>query len=297
MIPIVTDAIQAERVSIYNAGVLATNPLNGIRLRNTTGKTLLQGPVTIIDQNLYAGDARIGDLPAGQERLLSYGIDLETLVKASQTQSRENILTSKIVKGMLMVDRRMQATMEYVAENKSAKNRTLIIEHPRRDAWKLVESPTPYESTDGVHRFRVELPAGKKVTTTLKEQWVYGQTVALTDLDQASLLYYSRAGEIPQSVRDGIQRLISLRQRVTDLDAQINARTQKINAIAPEQARIRENMKTVGQTSQYYERLLTKLNEQESQLEQLQKERDDLAARRDAAQREVAEYLANLTLN
>ena len=30
MIPIVTDNVDVERVSIYNAAVLATNPLNGV---------------------------------------------------------------------------------------------------------------------------------------------------------------------------------------------------------------------------------------------------------------------------
>ena len=297
MIPIVTDAIQAERVSIYNAGVLATNPLNGIRLRNTTGKTLLQGPVTIIDHELYAGDARIGDLPAGQERLLSYGIDLETVVNGTTEQNRESVITSKIVKGVLHVDRRMQTTQSYAAENKSTRNRTLIIEHPRRSGWKLVDSPAPYETTNEVDRFRVELPAGRKVTTSIKQEWIYGQTLALATMDPGQMLFYSKSGEIPRAVRSAIERAIELRQRMIDLETQVNARTQRIAAITAEQGRIRENMKTVGQTSQYYERLLAKLNEQESQIEQQQKERDDLSAKREAAQREFAEYLANLTLD
>ena len=37
MLPIVTDDIVAERVSIYNQSVLARNPLYGARIRNTTG--------------------------------------------------------------------------------------------------------------------------------------------------------------------------------------------------------------------------------------------------------------------
>ena len=36
-------------MSIYNRSVLASNPLNGVRIRNTTGKHLLQGPVTVLD--------------------------------------------------------------------------------------------------------------------------------------------------------------------------------------------------------------------------------------------------------
>jgi hypothetical protein len=296
MIPIVTDPIEAERVSIYNAATLATNPLNGLRLRNTTGKTLLQGPVTIIDHEMYAGDARIGDLPAGQERLLSYGIDLETAV-ITRDVSNERVTIMKIVKGILGIDRRMQTAREYVAENKSSRNRILIIEHPVRDNWKLVDSPVPYESTNGVHRFRVELPAGKKVTTTIRQEWTYSQSMTLGTMAPGELLSYSRTGEISRSVRAAIERVAELRQKAIDLSAQIEVNAQKLAQISTEQSRIRENMKTVGQTSQYYERLLAKLNEQESQIEQLQKEKEELTVRRNAAQREVSEYLANLTLD
>ena len=55
-------------------------------------------------------------------------------------------------------------------------------------------------------------------------------------------------------------------------------------------------MKTVAQTTQYYDRLLAKLNEQESSIERLQKERDALIAKRDSLRRELDDYLAALTV-
>ncbi len=55
-------------------------------------------------------------------------------------------------------------------------------------------------------------------------------------------------------------------------------------------------MKTVAQSSQYYERLLAKLNEQESSIERLQKERDDLTAKRESMRRELSEYLDSLNV-
>ena len=65
MIPIITDPIEVERVSIYNPRVLARNPLNGARVKNTTKKHLLAGPVTVLDGATYAGDAQIDNIPPG----------------------------------------------------------------------------------------------------------------------------------------------------------------------------------------------------------------------------------------
>ena len=98
MLPIITDSIAVDRLSIYNASVLPRNALTGVRLKNITGKLLLQGPITVIDKNTYAGDARIDDVPAGQERLLSYGVDLQLVVDNSMGAQTNAVMTGKILK-------------------------------------------------------------------------------------------------------------------------------------------------------------------------------------------------------
>ena len=75
-----TRAVKGEKVSIYNAGVQAKHPLNGLRLTNSTDLHLMQGPITVFDGGAYAGDAKIEDLPPGTERLISYALDLNTEV-------------------------------------------------------------------------------------------------------------------------------------------------------------------------------------------------------------------------
>jgi hypothetical protein len=99
MIPIVTDEVAVERLSIYNQRVLAKHPLNGARLKNTTGKFLMQGPITVIDDQAYSGDARIEDLPADQSRLLSYAVDLDVRVTSERSNKSATIQTGRVVRG------------------------------------------------------------------------------------------------------------------------------------------------------------------------------------------------------
>jgi len=155
MLPIVNESVSGDKVSIYNEGTHAKHPLNGLRLKNTTDKHLLQGPITVLDANTYAGDAQIDNLPPGQERLLSYGIDLQMLVDATKNTSRSSILTGKIVKGVLQISRKHVATQDYTGDNKSDKDKTLIIEHPIKQNWKLVDTDKPMETTQTLYRFNV----------------------------------------------------------------------------------------------------------------------------------------------
>jgi len=122
--------------------------------------------------------------------------------------------------------------------------------------------------------------------------------LASTGLDQ--LVLYSRtgtgAGDMPANVRAALAKAIQLKQSIADVEADINAHTQRVGEISEEQNRIRENMKTVSQTTEYYNRLLAKLNEQESSIESLQKERDSLTAKRDSLRKELDDYLNGLTV-
>ena len=300
MLPIITDSVEVERLSIYNASVLRSNPLNGVLLKNTTGKHLLQGPLTVFDKGGYAGDARIDNVPPGQERLLSYGIDLDMTVDDTKNTQNTTLLTAKIDKGVLIISRKLVASQEYAADNKTNKDKILVIERPIRPAWKLVDTQKPFETTPDLYRFKGTAVANKVTVLTVKEELVTSETIMLASTGLDQLMLYNRtgsgAGDLPANVRDALAKAIQLKQSVADVEADITAHNQRLDEITAEQNRIRENMKTVGQTTQYYDRLLAKLNEQESSIESLQKERDALTARRDSLRRDLDDYLNGLTV-
>jgi hypothetical protein len=298
MLPIITDEVEVERLSIYNAGVLRANPLSGVWLKNTTGKHLLQGPVTVLEKGGYAGDARIDDVPPGQERFLSYGVDLDLVVDNTKNTSFSTISAAKIDRGVLIASRRVVSQTEYDADNKSGREKTLVIEHPVQPGWKLVDTPKPFETTTSVYRFKTPAPAHKVATLTVKQEFVQDERIMLAATDVGQLDVYVRNGDVPQRVRDALAKALQLRQALTSTQADINAHTAQIADITAEQNRIRENMKTVTQTTggQYYDRLLAKLNEQESTIEKLQAERSALMNRMQGEKAALDDYLGHLTV-
>jgi len=303
MIPIITDPIEVQKLSIYNQSVLSKNPLNGARVKNTTAKHLLAGPLTVLDNGSYAGDARIDNVPPGQERLISYGIDLQLLVDATKNKQDSTIQSGKIVKGVLYLTRRHVFTQEYLADNKGEKDKTLIIEHPLRQGWKLVESKDskdftakPYETTEALYRFKGVVPAGKATKLVVTEDLVAGETFAILPGDIGQMEFYSKTGEIPQAVKDALIKAMQFKSAMTDTDRQISDKQQQVSQITQEQNRIRENMKTVDKGSQYYGRLMTKLNDQETQLEKLGQDIDGLHKQRDDQRKALEDYLINLNV-
>ncbi|HEX4683117.1 MAG TPA: hypothetical protein VH277_10425, partial [Gemmatimonadaceae bacterium] len=235
MLPIITDPVQIEKLSIYNAAVLRTNPLSGVWLRNTTGKHLLQGPVTVLEKGGYAGDARIDNVPPGQQRFLSYGIDLDLVVDNTKGTSLSTIAAAKIDHGVLIASRRLVEQVEYAADNKSSKDKTLVIEHPARAGWKLVDTQKPFETTPTTYRFKGVAAANKVTTLRVKEEFVQDDRIGLVGIDVSQLQLYVRNGEVPQRVRDALARALDLRQAATATEAELNAKTAQIADITSEQ--------------------------------------------------------------
>jgi hypothetical protein len=296
MIPIITDAVEVEKLSIYNQHVLAKNPLNGARLKNTTKKHLLQGPITVIEAGSYAGDARVDNVPPGQERLLSYGIDLQMLVNATKNKDESAILSGKIVKGVLHVKRRNVFTQEYVAENKDEKDKTLIIEHPIRQGWKLLEPEKPMETTEALYRIKTNIAASKSGSVTVKEELVNYEYVEILPMDVGTMDFYAKTGEISKAVRDALAKAISLKQQLEQMRREAQAKQAQVNQITQEQVRIRENVKVAPDKSAYRNRLLEKLEEQEKLIDGLLKSKDSLDAAILAKQKELDDYLQNLNI-
>jgi hypothetical protein len=297
MLPIITDPVEVEKLSIYNQSVMATHPLNGARVKNTTGKHLLQGPITVIDGGTYAGDAQIDNVPPGQDRLLSYGIDLQMLVDATKSSSDDAVQSGRIEKGVLYITRKYVSEQDYVADNKSDKDKTLIIEHPRRQDWTLVETDKPIETTDTLYRFKGVVPAGKSTKLAVKEQMVQDETLDILPGDTSQIDVYSRTGEIPKPVRDALAKAVQLKNAVVDTQRQITDHDQALTDITTEQSRIRDDMKAADdKQSPYYVRLLKKLDDQETTIEKLQGEKKDLTQSLNDQQKALEDYLANLNV-
>ncbi|MFI5381176.1 MAG: DUF4139 domain-containing protein [Tepidisphaerales bacterium] len=296
MIPIITDPIEVERLSIYNAAVLAKNPLNGARVKNTTKKHLLQGPITVLDGATYAGDAKIDNLPPNQERLLSYGIDLQMLVNSTRNKNESSLLTGKIVKGVLQLQRKNVFTQEYDADNKADADKTLIIEHPLRQNWKLVQPEKAMETTDRLYRFKTVVPAGKTGTFTVKEEIVQGEQFQLLSADVGTVEFYSKAGEIPPAVKEALITAAKMRQKLVEIQRGIDKARNEIAAITQDQTRIRENIKSLPDKSALRTRLMEKLDQQETQLDALLKSIDQGQKDLEKSRKDLEDYLNGLNV-
>jgi hypothetical protein len=295
MLPIVAKEVEATRVSIYNEATQAKFPLLGVKVKNTSGVHLNQGPITVFEGSNYAGDARILDLQPNEERLLSYAIDLGTEVNAVPSNDNGRLTVVKAVKGILYTTTKFRETKTYTIVNRNDAQRTVLIEHPVRNDFKLIDTDKPEETASDFYRFQVKVPAGKTEKQVVTEERIINSSVQLTNLDDDNIRIFINNPVTSQKVKDGLDSAMKLRWATAKTQREIQELERQLKVITDDQARLRANLKEMPATAAAYKRYLQKFDEQETQIEKYQADIKKLQGVEHQQRKEFEDFLANFT--
>jgi hypothetical protein len=269
LLPIVNQEIKGKKLGIYNASVQSKHPLNGVRLTNATNLHLMQGPITVFDGGVYAGDAQIEDLAPGGTRLVSYALDLDTEIASQSVSAAEEIVQASIKKGILQIRSQHYRTRIYTIKNSGERSKTLLIEQPIDPDWKLADASSATETTRSLYRFETVAEKEKPTTLSVVERHDADTTVSLGNSDNATVALYIKAKAISPKIKTALTEVLQRKQQLADSTSKQKLLNQEVQQIEQEQSRIRSNMGQLDRTSELYERYSKKLNQQEDDLERL----------------------------
>jgi hypothetical protein len=296
MIPILNEEIEGERLAIYNAAIHTKHPMNGLLLKNTSALNLMGGPITIYEDGVYAGDARMDNLAPGAERLVSYSLDLSTEVMNLTDSGPEEITSLRLERGILTVTRTYRRERTYTLINRGDASRAVLVEHPASPDWKLTAPASFAERTENLYRFRVQTPAGKNAQTELRvaEERTAEQRTALSNMANDTILFYTNQKNISPAVRAALETLGTMKNQLADITRRRQAAETQVSGIHREQERIRGNMANLDRTSALYQRYVSTLNDQENTLSALTAGLDKLRDQETEKKKSIDDYLAGL---
>jgi len=297
MLPIISSALSGRRVSIFNPNEGSTHPVRGVEVTNNTTLQLLPGPISVYDGGAYAGDAQIGHVPPGDKRLLAYSVDLEVTHSVDE-KTDQQIQRVRIVKGSIETTSLYRSTAKHNFTNKDAKRpRTIIFEHPKTSGWTLKQPEKPYETTDSLNRFLVDVAAGKESTLNVIQERTEYQTLGVLQTGIETLYaYHQRGGVVSEKIIEAVKEAQRRAAAVRDIESQIDTLNKEKSAIDADQARIRQNMNSIDRASELYSKYMKKLTEQEGRIEAIGVEIAAANMARAAAQKSLNDYVGALDI-
>jgi hypothetical protein len=293
LLPIVNKDVEGTRVSIYNERTQAKFPLLGLKFKNTSGLHLMQGPITVFEGSNYAGDARVLDLQPNEERLLSYAIDLGTEVNPVPSSDNGRIIGLKAVKGLLWTTTKVRETKTYAIKNRNDQERLVLVEHPVRNDFRLLEGVKPAETASDFYRFEVKVAPGKAESLAVTEERTFGETVALTNLNDDQIRHFLSQPVASKKVKEGLQQAMELRWELNKTQREIQELERQLKVITEDQGRLRANLREMPSTAAAYKRYLQKFDEQETQIEKYQADIKKLQATEHQQRKAFEDFLAN----
>lgn len=296
LLPIVQHDIEAGRCSVYNPSVHAKYPLLGLKLKNSTGMNLMQGPITVFDSGVYAGDARILDLQPNDERILTYAVDLGMEVEAKSQNPPARITAVRIKKGVVYSTSRVREEQTYRAVNRSQDDRTLLVEHPYRPEFKLASDVKPVERTRNMYRFQLKVPKGQAAEVPVVEERDVVETVTLSNTDNQQIRLILQQQVLSKSVREALETAIGMRGKLAGVQRELEQVNRQLGQIEKDQTRLRENLKATPPTAAAYKRYLEKLDSQEVEIEKMQANREQLQGQEHQARTAYEGYLMALNV-
>lgn len=263
MLPFLQQTVGARKLLIYQEE-RGANPMSAAEITNSTGKTLDGGPITVFDGNGYSGEALIATVKAGDKRLIGYAVDLGTRITTKLDSSADVVRTIHLKRGILETRLAAEETRAYTIRNIDRKTKTLIIEHPHRTEYKLLNQK-PVETTDSAYRFEVKLDPASTQTFAVKEERVYSMEVAVSQATPDALVEYARNKNISGEARRGLERISAQKEKIAATSNDVRLAEAALNDTAADEQRIRQNIDSLRSVA--------------SQAAQVDKYADQLAAR------------------
>jgi hypothetical protein len=298
LVPILQAKLDAEKVTLWNAG--ESVPLRALWLTNNSGMALDAGTFDVMDGATFAGEGLFDTISAGQKRLVSYAADPAIQVSTKESSPPGEVTRIRIAKGLMITTRELSQTETYRVSDSDTNPRTVIIEHPKRQGWKLSKGLKPAETTESYYRFEVSVKPHESSKLVVEETRPEVSQMGMSNVNDNYVELLARQKRLTPEMEAAFRKILDQKNAVAALDNEINARQQDLSNISKDQDRIRENMKALKggtEEKQLLARYVRELNAQEDHLSNLRSQIDALKTKRKRAATQLDQAVEGITLD
>jgi hypothetical protein len=273
LVPIIGAEIGYQRELLYNASKLPTHPVAALRFINTSGLTFERGPVTVVENGEYRGEAIVPFTKENGEVYLPYAVELGVRITEFAENTRETVSLS-IAQAMIRYDEYNIYTVLYVVENSSNKPASVLIEAAVIHGYQLFNTDTPLVDTATERRWRVDVPARGKTEFKASYRQLTYRNQEIRHLEYQVLSNFLQNKWLDRALFDKLNDLLDKYNSVAKANTERNTLDKEREKVYKQQEQLRANLNTLTQAQEQTlrQRML-------NQLEQTQNRLDDIESR------------------
>ena len=212
--------------------------------------------------------------------LQANGIHVKAVNSGNLRPAGTQPLTLRIDKGLLFATYKNSATWSYFVQNNSEIDRSFKDRAPdrqgagvrHRDKDEKAEKAEPQKGP-GIYSFVLKVPKGQTGQRHISLEQTCEETgVLLQTLSEGDLRTYLTTATATAEVKAMLSKLLAMNAKIAETQKRLDQQQQQLKQLSDDQARLRENLKIIPQTSEPYKKFLDKFVAQESEIEAFQRE-------------------------
>ncbi len=280
LVPILGATLPYQRELLFNERKLPKHPVSALRFRNTSGLVLERGPVTIIEDGAYHGEAMVPFTKEAGEVYLAYGVELA--IGVTTTRERIDETAGFMIKdALLWVKRAIVQRVIYRLQNNLTEPRTIVVEHERDPNAELSQTPPPASTTADSYRWPVPCPPHEATTFTVTERRFVWESREVLDPAYGRLQNLIAGGWLEGSTLDVVNRLLGLQSAIARNIEEIEQLRMERDDIYAHEEQLRNNMaalQSAGEEGNLRKRVVAQLEQAEQRLSEIGQRSDALKA-------------------
>jgi hypothetical protein len=296
MLPFLQQPIEARKLLIYSDHS-STHPTDAAELVNGTGKTLDGGPITIYDGGAYGGEALMETLKSGDRRFISYAVDLGTRITEAFGSKQAVVREVHLNRGILTTRAAAEETRTYTVHNVDQKAKALIIEHPLRPGYELLNRKATRKTADA-YRFEIQLAPGATQEFPVQEERVYSESNSVSSMTPDTLLSYVVNRGLNEADRRQLQQISDQKKLAVENGHAIQDVAKQIQDVTGDESRVRQNISSLNSVSgqqQLVQTYARQLDASEQQLAALRDKQAELQKKKTALEVGLNRMMENLS--
>lgn len=279
LVPFLNTESDSERVLIYNPKNRKKNPMAAVLFKNTTGLTLEKGPVTIIESDCYAGEAMMDYLSKNDDCIIPYAVELRVeLIKNQNTKKHDyqNILKRghiiyKIYEELLITTYSIKSKLDHEV--------LLYLDHSFKHVLDANTAAQPAEITENYWRYKIKLLPQSEDKLEVVEVAIRYESIEMDNVVKKEIYQLHDKKLISDNVRNELEKIADQVHRLKIIKGEYAKCRDMVAEIMEGQNRLRENLTSIGNTSEEVElrrKYVAKLSAEEEQIEKLKTNIKDL---------------------
>jgi len=296
LVPLMSQKLEGRHELLYNGQKHPRHPIATLRFLNATGLTLERGPVTVLEDGVYAGEAVLPFTVGGAEVIAAFAVELG--IKISEGQSYSSQLERIGIQGeYLLLEEYALRERVYTLENTLEKAVVVTLEERVNSQYILFDSEIPFEQNAEFMRWKVAVEPRSSAVFTARDRTLNRRYESVRSLNGDALSRYLEHKLLGDALAEGLADLLERYRRLDALEGQRQKLEREREKVYGAQKQIQGNLAPLGgggEEGKLRSRLVRDLEKHENRLVQLEEMEQTHTAEVTALEGEISGLLERL---